>query len=71
MQEELTQILGHAEKIQQLDLDAVEPTSHALPLQNVMRPDAVWGCLTQEQALANAPESEDGRFKVPRILEES
>lgn len=71
MQDELAQILEHVEKIQALDLDGVEPTSQALDLSNVMRPDEAGACLTQREALANAPEQEDGRFKVPRILEES
>jgi aspartyl-tRNA(Asn)/glutamyl-tRNA(Gln) amidotransferase subunit C len=67
---ELTLILEHAEKIQSLDLDKVEPTAHAVPNRNVMRPDDVRPSLSQEEALANAPEAEDGRFKVPRIIEE-
>jgi aspartyl-tRNA(Asn)/glutamyl-tRNA(Gln) amidotransferase subunit C len=71
MQIELTQILGHVEKIQSLELDDVEPTSQALPLRNVMRSDEAAPCLTQSEALAGAPEQEDGRFRVPRILEES
>ena len=71
MQTELTQILEHVEKVQALDLDGVEPTAQALALVNVMRPDEVGPCLTQHEALAGAPEEEDGRFKVPRILEES
>ncbi|MGH2805946.1 MAG: Asp-tRNA(Asn)/Glu-tRNA(Gln) amidotransferase subunit GatC [Actinomycetota bacterium] len=71
MQVELTNILEHAEKIQALDLDDVEPTSHSLPLKNVMRPDEVKESLSPEEALANAPESEDGRFKVPRIIEDA
>jgi aspartyl-tRNA(Asn)/glutamyl-tRNA(Gln) amidotransferase subunit C len=71
MQVELTQILEHVEKIQTLDLDPVEPTSQALDLSNVMRPDVVGPCLTQAEALANAPDQEDGRFRVPRILEET
>lgn len=70
MQDELASILAHVENIQGLELDAVEPTSHALPLRNVMRPDVAKGCLTQEQALSNGPEVEDGRFRVPRILED-
>lgn len=70
MEAELTQILEHVEKIQSLDLDGVEPTSHALPLRNVMRSDSVGECLSPAAALANAPETEDGRFKVPRILED-
>lgn len=71
MQVELTQILEHIEKIQTLELDSVEPTAQALALSNVMRPDEVGPCLTQKEALANAPDQEDDRFRVPRILEES
>jgi aspartyl-tRNA(Asn)/glutamyl-tRNA(Gln) amidotransferase subunit C len=71
MQAELTVILTHAERIQALDLDGIEPTSHPIPLANVMRPDVVTDCLTQDEALANAPEAEQGRFKVPRIIEDA
>ena len=70
METELGQILEHVEKIQALELDGVEPTTHALPLRNVMRPDGTGECLPQEAALANAPEREDDRFRVPRILED-
>jgi len=70
MQAELTHILEHAEKIQTLDLDGVEPTSHAIPITNALRPDEVKTSLPPDVALANAPESEDGRFKVPRIIED-
>ena len=51
-------------------LDDVPPTSHPIPLTNVFRDDVVAPCLTAEQALANAPDAEDGRFGVPRILDE-
>ena len=71
MQTELAQILGHAERIQALDLDDVEPTSHSIPLSNVMRRDEVRPSLTQEDALRNAPETEDGHIKVPRIIEDA
>jgi aspartyl-tRNA(Asn)/glutamyl-tRNA(Gln) amidotransferase subunit C len=71
MSEELSAILEHAEKIQELDLDGLEPTAHPLPLRNHTRPDSVGECLTQEQALANAPKVEDGRFWVPRIVEDA
>ena len=71
MQSELAQILGHAERIQSLDLDDVEPTSHSIPLSNVTRPDVVKPSLTQDEALQNAPAKEDGRFKVPRIIEDA
>ena len=71
MQGELDHILEYAERIQALDLDDVPPTSHALVLENVLRADEVTPSLSQEEALVNAPEKEDGRFKVPRIIEDA
>ena len=71
MSVELAVILEHAEKIQALDLDGVEPTAHAVQLENVLRKDEVRASLSPEEALANAPEAEDGRFGVPRIVEDS
>jgi aspartyl-tRNA(Asn)/glutamyl-tRNA(Gln) amidotransferase subunit C len=71
MRVELSNILEHAERIQALDLDGVEATSHSIPLKNVMRKDEVKPSLSQEEALRNAPAQEDGRFKVPRIIEDA
>jgi aspartyl-tRNA(Asn)/glutamyl-tRNA(Gln) amidotransferase subunit C len=71
MRAELTDILEHAERIQALDLDGVEPTSHAVPITNAMRSDDVKASLSQAEALANAPAAEDGRFRVPRIIEDA
>jgi len=71
MQAELTNILEHAERIQALDLDGVAPTSHAVPITNAMRLDEVKASLSQDDALANAPSAEDGRFRVPRIIEDA
>jgi aspartyl-tRNA(Asn)/glutamyl-tRNA(Gln) amidotransferase subunit C len=71
MQAELTTILDHVTRIQALDLDGVEPTDHTVPLRNVMRADEVKASLSQEDALANAPAAEDGRFMVPRIVEDA
>lgn len=71
MQKELTVILGHAERIQALDLDGVPPTSHALPLSNVLRADEARPSLPVDEALANAPATEGGRFRVPRIIEDA
>lgn len=48
----------------------IEPTTHAVPLTNVYRPDVVIPGLTQQQALAGAPSAQDGRFRVPQILGE-
>ena len=71
MRVELSHILEHASRVQALDLDGVEATSHSIPLKNVMRKDEVKPSLPQEEALRNAPASEDGRFKVPRIIEDA
>ncbi len=71
MRVELTHILEHAERIQALDLDGVPPTSHSVSIRNVMRPDEVTPSLEPAEALANAPEVEDGRIKVPRIIEDA
>ena len=71
MRVELSQILEHAEQVQALDLDGVEAKSHSVPLKNAVRADEVTPSLPQEAALRNAPETEDGRFKVPRIIEDA
>jgi len=65
---QLGQVLEHAEKIKSLDTEDVEPTSHAIPLKNVMRDDEVRPCLTQEEALSAAPHAEGGYFMVPKIV---
>ncbi|MGO2659491.1 Asp-tRNA(Asn)/Glu-tRNA(Gln) amidotransferase subunit GatC [Mycetocola reblochoni] len=65
---ELGQIVESIAKVQEVATDDVVATSHPIPLQNVSRPDEVGETLTQEQALSNAPDSADGRFRVPAIL---
>lgn len=70
MREQLSKILEHASRVSLLATEGVAPTSHAIPLSNVFRPDEVEDPLSVEEALANAPEREDGMFRVPRILEE-
>lgn len=67
---QLSAILDHAARVSEVAADDVPPTSHALPLTNVFRDDVVEDCLPQSKALSTAPETEDGRFKVPRIIEE-
>ncbi len=48
----------------------VPPTTHAVPMTNVTRPDEVTPCLPRDVVLSEAPAAEDGRFRVPRILGE-
>ncbi len=69
--EQLTVILDHAQDVAALDLEGVPPTAHPLPLVNVLRPDDVRPCLDRDEVLAQAPEAEDRRFRVPRILGEA
>ena len=68
---QLSAILDHAARVSEVAADDVPPTSHALPLSNVFREDVAGECLPQSKALSTAPETEDGRFKVPRIIEEA
>jgi len=62
-------ILEYAQVLNKLNVDDVAPTAHVLPLKNVMRVDEVKPSLLRELALFNAPEQEDGYFKVPKIME--
>ncbi len=66
---QLNAILDYIDVLNKVDTAGVEPTAHVLPLQNVMRADEARPSLPRELALANAPEREDGYFKVPKILE--
>jgi aspartyl-tRNA(Asn)/glutamyl-tRNA(Gln) amidotransferase subunit C len=66
---QLEQILGYMEQLNQLDTTGVEPTSHAIPIHNVFREDQTNASFPQEEVLAIAPDEEDGHFKVPRIIE--
>ena len=70
MRSQLEAILGYVEQLRRVDTAGVEPTAHVLPLVNVMRDDEVRPSYPVEAMLANAPDAEDGQFRVPRILEE-
>lgn len=67
---DLHSILAAVETMQAAVDESVPPTSHPVPLVNVTRADIVRPGLAQDAALAGAPEAEDGRFRVPRILDE-
>jgi aspartyl-tRNA(Asn)/glutamyl-tRNA(Gln) amidotransferase subunit C len=62
---ELSKILDHIEKIGELDLDGVPPTSHAVEVANALRADEPRPCLPREVALAQAPDVADDGFRVP------
>ena len=70
LREQLSAILSYIDKLRALDTEQVEPTSHAVPLVNVMRDDAPEPCLPAEDVLANAPDRQEDFFRVPRIIED-
>ena len=66
---QLDAFLQYVENLEGVDTAEVQPTTYALPMQNVFRTDEVKTSLAREAALSNAPLAEDGYFKVPKILE--
>jgi aspartyl-tRNA(Asn)/glutamyl-tRNA(Gln) amidotransferase subunit C len=62
---ELSGILEHVDRIAELDLDDVEPTSHVVELENVLRADVPHRSLSPDVALSQAPDPADGAFRVP------
>jgi aspartyl-tRNA(Asn)/glutamyl-tRNA(Gln) amidotransferase subunit C len=67
---QLDVILQAVARVGEVAAADIPPTSHSVPLTNVMREDVVTPCLPREEALAAAPDPEQGRFRVPRILDE-
>ena len=65
MSEELSAVLGHIEKIGELDLDGVAPTTHVVEVSNALRPDVVAPSLPRDVAFENAPSVADDGFRVP------
>ncbi|MGI8754523.1 MAG: Asp-tRNA(Asn)/Glu-tRNA(Gln) amidotransferase subunit GatC [Acidimicrobiales bacterium] len=68
---QLAAVLDHASDVAALDLADVAPMSHPIELVNVLRPDHLGATLGPADALAAAPQAEDGRFRVPTILGEA
>mgnify|MGYP001052202783 CR=1 FL=1 len=67
LQPELSRIIDYVQQISQLDLSGLEPTSYAVALKNVLRPDVPRPGLSHDDALSNGPQVERGQFVVPRI----
>lgn len=65
----LNAFLEYADVLTSLDTKGVQPTAHVLPLKNVFRKDEEHTSFDRELALSNAPEKENGYFKVPKIVE--
>jgi aspartyl-tRNA(Asn)/glutamyl-tRNA(Gln) amidotransferase subunit C len=70
MRRELDGILAYIDKLRALDTSGIAPTSHAVPVTNVMRDDVERPSLPQDEMLANAPDRQGDLFRVPKIIEE-
>ncbi len=68
---QLGQILTYAQQVQSVDTSAVPPTPQVLPLTNVLATDEARGSLSNEQAVVNAPDSDDGYFRVVAVFDDS
>lgn len=68
--EQMGDILTYIEKLNELDTENVEPTSHVLDIPTPLREDVVEDWLKPGEALENAPEEDDGFFVVPRVIED-
>jgi len=68
-QDQLSRILDYVEKLNEIDTSHVEPVSHVIELNNVMRQDIVKPSLARDEVLKNAPDPSDKFFRVPKIIE--
>ena len=66
---QLSEIIQYVKKLNELDVDEIEPTAHAVQLTNVLREDQLRPSLSQDDAMRNAPKSANGLFVVPKIVE--
>jgi len=69
--EQLSEVLAYGQEMNNLDLDDIAPTSHPLPLSNVLREDVIGEVSDRDEILAVAPDSESDQFSVPPVLEAS
>ena len=67
---QLNDILSYMDLMSQVDITDVKPTAHAVSMSNVMRDDVPQPSLSNEKALQNAPEPENGCFKVPKVIQD-
>ncbi|MCB1226852.1 MAG: Asp-tRNA(Asn)/Glu-tRNA(Gln) amidotransferase subunit GatC [Verrucomicrobiales bacterium] len=68
-QQQLDRVLDYMDTLRSLDLEGVEPTSHALPVCDVVRADGDRPSFTQDEALANAPRRVMDQFQIPKVIE--
>ena len=67
--EQLSRILDYAEKLEELDTEGVDPTTHAVLSEMAGRSDEVEESLSREEVLQNAPDDEEGQFRVPKVVD--
>jgi aspartyl-tRNA(Asn)/glutamyl-tRNA(Gln) amidotransferase subunit C len=66
---QLSRLIDHFQQLNEIDTSSIEPVSHILPIVNVLREDKVSPSYNRDELLANAPEKENGFFKVPKITD--
>ncbi|MCX7710775.1 MAG: Asp-tRNA(Asn)/Glu-tRNA(Gln) amidotransferase subunit GatC [Clostridia bacterium] len=66
---EMEDIISYVDKLNELDTSGVSPTAHVIPIKNVFREDEAKASYDREKILANAPSTENGCFKVPKVVE--
>ncbi len=64
-------LLDHVAEVEALDVGGLDPTMHALPVSNLLRPDTPGDVLDRDEVLAHAPQAEGGQFRVPPVLGEA
>ncbi|MBA2663913.1 MAG: Asp-tRNA(Asn)/Glu-tRNA(Gln) amidotransferase subunit GatC [Bradymonadaceae bacterium] len=69
-QKDLNSILGYVDKLRELDTTGVEPTTHAVPIDGVLREDVADQRLSPDAILGNAPQKQEGYFRVPKVVED-
>ena len=66
--EQMNSILGHFTQLEEVDIEGIEPTTHVMDIKNVFREDVIVKGLTQQQAIENASETQEGHIKAPKII---
>lgn len=67
---DLGAILGYVAKLDELDVEGVEPTTHAVELAMILREDAAARVFSHDDVMQNAPDTHDGMFRVPKVVSE-
>ncbi len=69
IRQDMDDMLGYVDQLNQLDTTGITPTAHAVPMENAFREDVVKPGFSRDQALANAPDPDPSGFRVPRVIE--